>query len=463
MVLDRRHIDNRFGYTRQLEENPFDRDSRNVPLMRFVLHSTSLADEILFEDSPAHRLVKVSCLKEIDVIPLPTTNNDMRKRFADNGLVLTEYFSHESSVVLKISDGSNYDVVSPFIQRLPENLWTPIIDNSVVTLADLFASNVGDYLVVSKTEPSLKCRVARNSIITAEQALETVRIILTAHSRFYVGARIPVSEWFYYLYRFRKLFKEFHRASTVATHAHGKGLSEEIHDYFVSLGTRLDFICRAYDKVAFFSLKTANYDDLNNQLYHLAYFTMLITGVFDDLAHIIAEFYYMKIKGRKNISLRIPLGARPNKFYQTLQLKNDALYEFLTALDTQRDINAFYPLRDSLQHRELPTGMQLHEMSEIGKNVFALNSETTEELNNICDSLIFIIRGNPYFLDPLPFIKWAQEVTITLVNGVLSSIDWDAVYTTLPIDIQGKIQARNETYEQGFDQLLGGPEEPIYF
>lgn len=168
--------------------------------MRFVLHSTSLADEILSEDSPAHRLVKVSCLKEIDVIPLPTTNNDMRKRFADNGLVLTEYFSHESSVVLKISDGSNYDVVSPFIQRLPENLWTPIIDNSVVTLADLFASNVGDYLVVSKTEPSLKCKVARNSIVTSEQALEMVRILLTAHSRFYVGARIPISEWFYYLY-----------------------------------------------------------------------------------------------------------------------------------------------------------------------------------------------------------------------------------------------------------------------
>ena len=259
------------------------------------------------------------------------------------------------------------------------------------------------------------------------------------------------------------MFKRLQYASTVATHAHGKGLSEKIHNYFGSLGTRLDFICRSYDKIAFFSLKTANYSDLNNQLYHLAYFIMLVTGAFDDLAHIIAEFYYMKIKGRKNISLRIPPGEKPNKFYQALQSENAALYQLLTALDTQRDINAFYPLRDSLQHRELPTGVQLHEMSELEKNVFALNSETSEKLKQISDSLIFIIRGNPCFLDPLPFIKWAQEVTITLVNRVLSSMDWDSVCTTLPIDIQDKIKTSNESYEQGLGQLLGWPEEPLYF
>ena len=88
----------------------------------------------------------------------------------------------------------------------------------------------------------------------------------------------------------------------------------------------------------------------------------------------------MKIKGRKNIALRVPLDKRLNKFYQTLQSENAALYEFLTALDTQKDINALYPLRDSLQHRELPIGVQFHESSEMGKNVFEINSETSEEL-----------------------------------------------------------------------------------
>ena len=199
MMLDRRYSNKMFRYTKQVEKNPFDRGPQSIPIIRFVIHGASLADEILTEDSSAHRLIKVNSLKEIEVFPLPTTNKDLRKYFTDNSLVSTEYFSHESRVVLKLSNGSNYDVVSPFTKRLPENLWDAIIDNSDVTLADLFASNVGDYLVVSKTEPSLKCKVARDSIITAEQALELVRVILTAHSRFDVGARIPNSEWLYYI------------------------------------------------------------------------------------------------------------------------------------------------------------------------------------------------------------------------------------------------------------------------
>jgi hypothetical protein len=193
---------------------------------------------------------------------------------------------------------------------------------------------------------------------------------------------------------------------------------------------------------------------------------MLITGVFDDLAHIIEEFYHMAIKGRKNVSLRISEGnedQKPSMFYQLLQSKNATLYGFLAESDIQRDIKAFYPLRDSLQHRELPTGVQLHEMSEMGKNVFELNSETYEKLKNITDSLTFIIRGNPPFLDPFPFIKWAQEVTIRIVNRVLSSIDWNSVCLNLPPDIQHKIRASNESYEQGVGHLLGWPEEPLYF
>jgi len=369
----------------------------------------------------------------------------------------------ELSVALKASDGSIHNVVSPFTKRLPENLWEPIISDSRVVLADLFASKICDYLVVGVTEPSLECKVARDNIITAEQALELVRILLTAHNRYYISAEIPVSEWFYYLYRAMKLLKGFQYASIVAAYASGKGLSEKIHDYFVSLGTRLDFICRAYDKVAFFSLKTANYNDQSAQLYHLAYFVMLIAGVFDDLAHIIEEFYHMRVKGRGNISLRIPEDGKPKTFYQLLQSQNVALYEFLTAPDTQRDIRVFYPLRHSLVHRELPIGVQLHDSSEMEKNVFELNSETFEGLKKISDSLTFIIRGNPCFLDPLSFIKWAQEVTITLVNRVLSFIDWDSFCATLPIDIQDKIHASSESFERGVGQFLGWPEEPLYF
>jgi len=435
--------------------------------MRFVLHSSSLADEILSEDSPAHRLVKVNCLKEIEVIPLPTDKNSMRKRFSDNGLVFSEYFPQESRVVLKLSDGSIHDVTSPFANRLPENLWEPIISNSNVTLANLWASTkIGDYLVVSKTEPSLKCKVARNSIITAEQALEMVRIILTAHNRFYLSAEEPVTEWSYYLYRTRKIFKGLHYASMVVFSAHGKEPPEKIHNHFRSLMTRLNFICRAYDKIAFFCLKTPNYNDQDSQLYHLVYFVMLITGVFDGLAYIIHEFYHMNIDKSEYLDLRVledNENKKAKKFYQDIQFNNPALYQFLTAADTQSDIKTFYPLRNSLVHRELLVGVQLQNGSEPAKNVFEINSETYERLKELSNSFTFISGSNPSFLDPFLFIKWAQEVTIRIVDRVVSSIDWDSVCITLPLDTQDKVHASNESYEQEFGQLLGWSEEPLYF
>jgi len=461
-----RLYDKGFRHIMQYVKNPFDRDPQSAPLIRFMLHSKSLSSEILIRGSPAHRLIKLNSFNEVEIMPLPIADNEIRKILNANGLVLTEYSLDELSVALKADDGSIHDVVSPFTKCLPENLWEPIISHSRVVLADLFASSICDYLVVGVTEPSLKCKVARDNIITAEQALELVRILLIAHNRYYISTELRVNEGFYYLYRFKRLFKEFQHAWTVATYAHGTGLSEKINDHLASLETRLMFICMAYDKVAFLSLKTANHDVQNNQLYHLVYFVMLITGTFDNLAHIIKERYQLKINDRWDISLRIPQNKKTTEFYKKLEYHNVNLHAFLTAMNTQRDIKIFYPLRDSLTHRELPTGVQLQQNSEIGKNVFELNNEIFEDLKKISDSpnfIIEIIKGNPCFLDPLSFIKWAQEVTITLVNCVLSSIDWDSFCATLPRDIQDKIHASNESFKHGVGQFLRWPKEPLYF
>jgi len=206
----------------QFERNPFERDLQNMPLMRFLLHSDSLSNEMLSEDSPAHRLVKLNCFKEIQIMPLPTANSEVIKILVDNALISTEYYSYESGVALKASDGSIYAVTS----QPPRNLWEQVMPSSRVTLADIFASKICDYLVVGIGDPILTYKEVEADIITAEQALDMVRILLAAHGRFYISPEVTVNEWFYYLYRFKKLFREFQRASSVAVHAHGEGLSE---------------------------------------------------------------------------------------------------------------------------------------------------------------------------------------------------------------------------------------------
>lgn len=446
------------------EENPFDRDPQSVPLMRFMLHSKSLSSEILTKDSPAHRLVKLNSFKEVEIMPLPIADNETRKILNANGLVYTEYYSYESGIALKASDGSIHAVANQPHYDL-SNIWEPVLSGSSVTRADIYASGRYDYFVVGSDDPILTHKVAKNNMITAERALDLVRVLMTAHGRFYISPQgPPVNEGYYYLYRFKSLYRSYQYAWTVATYAHGKGLSEKVHDYLDSLGRRLEFICRAYDKVAFFSLKTADHDTQNNQLYHLAYFVMLITGVFDILAHIIREFYNIRIDDPQSISLRVLPRKGSIKFHQILLSENANLYNFLKAEDTQKDVTAFYPIRDSLQHRELLRGIQYSDSSVHRKNVFELSNEAAEALKRISGASTYIIRWNePCLLDPFLFITWAQKVLIRLVNSVLSSIDWDSACDTLPSNIKSKIRESNQRFEQGVGKFLRWPEEPYYF
>ncbi|MDH5781742.1 MAG: hypothetical protein OEZ07_04140, partial [Dehalococcoidia bacterium] len=141
-----------------------------------------------------------------------------------------------------------------------------------------------------------------------------------------------------------------------------------------------------------------------------------------------------------------------------------ALHTLLTAAETQKEINALYPIRDFLQHRDFLKGLVLHDASSREyKNLFELSDEVAESLVVASIASNCIVHLHKPCLDPLLFITWAQKVLTELVNGVLSSIDWDSVYATLPVDIQDKIHASNESFQRGVGQFLGWPEEPLYF
>lgn len=439
--------------------NPFERSARDVPLLKFLIHSKSLANEVLLQDKEAYRLVRLNNFKEIEVVPLPIDDSKISDFYLSNGLILTEYLRHGESINMAGSDGSIHGVAI----KAPDPMRDAIAPDSPVTLTDIFASNSYDYMVVRADDPILKKtgRISAN-IVTPEQALDITRVLMVSHEHYYVSPRTPpVGEGFYYLYRFKKLYKSYQRAWTIAVYTHGKGLSEVNHDQLDSLSRRLEFLCRAYDKIAYYSQRTVNHDIQHNQLYHLTYFVMLSTGVFDNLAHIIKEFYELKIAARTNISLRSSLG---NKFYKELKITNTSLYDFLSLASVQRQIEAFYPIRDSLQHRELFQVVQFSDASHSihNKSMIKLNDEASKKLIEEPTASDCIYPTRP-FMDPLLFTIWAQGVLINIVNSVLSSIDWDSRCKGLPEDIQNKIRESKRKFEQGVGNLLGWEEEPWYF
>lgn len=188
---------------------------------------------------------------------------------------------------------------------------------------------------------------------------------------------------------------------------------------------------------------------------------MLSTGIFDDLAHIITEFYQLIVRKRTDVSLQIPQGNKPTRFYETLKPKNADLHRLLTAEETQREINAFYPIRDSLIHRELLKGVH-YGLFPGGKNLFELSDEAVESLGTVSGTSTYIVRLHKPCLDPL-FVTWAQKMLIRLVNDVLSSMSWNSMCETLPADVQSEISESNREFEQGVGRFLGWQAEPLYF
>lgn len=188
---------------------------------------------------------------------------------------------------------------------------------------------------------------------------------------------------------------------------------------------------------------------------------MLSTGVFDDLAHIIKEHHKLEIQARRNIGLRY---TRAPKCYEELKDKNTSLYDSLLSESVQRQIGAFYPIRDSLQHRVFFQVVQFSDSrnSIHNKSVIELSEEASKLLieEPTASNCIYSLG---HFMDPLLFITWAQGVLINIVDTVLSLIDWDSLYESLSQELKDRIRQSDVQYEKGVGHLFGWPQEPWYF
>ena len=188
---------------------------------------------------------------------------------------------------------------------------------------------------------------------------------------------------------------------------------------------------------------------------------MLSTGVFDNLAHIVKEFYKLAVRNIQ-VSLKLPKSKNKSIFFDEIQRVNNKLYAFLSSENLQTEINTFYPIRDSLQHREIFRGVLYSGPSIYRKNLIQLSDEVFDSMKetiNTFSSKFF----HDHFLNSYLFIIWAQKVLINLVDGVLSSIDWDSIIQTLPVEIQDKIRESNTKFEQGVGTFLRWTEVPWYF
>lgn len=438
--------------------------------MKILINTESIADEILNKEKGIIALLKMSHFPFLKIHFTPTPQEEIKKRMADYDVKPCEYCFQEdgeSFVYLKANDFEN--IVYYYHKDEKERLLEKICLDSKVTIVDLIAGHdtYYDYYVVGKNDGihNSKFKKAKDQI--TEKTVELVRILLVNLGYFYVNPKYCVNEGYYYLYRFKKVFKEFQPAWSIVCSSKGLSVNEELFNQFDSLSQRLEFICRASDKVSFYSLKLANNDTQDNTLYHLGYLVMLITGVFDDLAWVITHLYNFEIS-RMQVVLKV--SDKRKKFYSLLAEKNKDLHDFLVSEHTQNLINLFYPIRDALQHRQFVKGMRYSDSEGFDGNVFALPEDTllfVEKVTKDKKEFGLVFQNKPIgdfcLFDSHVFSMKAVETASYIVNNTLSLINWEGVLSALSEEKLANVKESLDKYKIGLEYFLGFGDEPPYF
>lgn len=436
------------------ERNPFERARGAGTLLTIVVHTASFEDAVLANDPLVQRLYRL-CYDRYRVIWTPTENKDvhMRLRQAQRAEI-AEYEARSEWLVI------NAQTPGPVRHRIPYlgDLHRPAEEGSRVTVLDeLFAHPLGvDLFIVADGDPFLKRDPRRRVYVTPEDALNLVRVL---------AVTTDSNDGFYYLYRQAKLFGAADLPRVAKGIARDFGFPEELREQIESFRHRIELILRAADRVGYHALRRPDGHAAGKCGYHLAYFIMLVTGLFDELAWTIAHRYGMKLSAQQMVLRQRP---KDDKFFREIKGTNSGLHAFLVDPVTQAIIRLFYPARDQVQHRAVLATRLVEEPAP--RRVLAqLPDDTLQDIQAVS-----VNKGEDWGLvpgnvtgqvDPYLFTLAAMQAVARVTNGVLERLEWERYADTLPAETREEKRRwfKTEVGKARWDRLHEGHEHPPYF
>lgn len=407
------------------EQNPFERASGTGPVLTAVVHTASFENAVLAGDPLVQRLFQLSHGR-YRLVWTPTSNEQVewclrRARWASVG----EYEVKGEWLVI------NAQTPGPVRHRIPYlgDLHRPAEEGSRVTVLDeLFTHPLAvDLFIVADGDPFLKRDPRRRMYVTPEDAFNLVRVLAIATDS---------NDGLYYLYRSAKLFPAADLPRVAMHIAQDYGFPPELRNQIESLRHRIELILRAADRVGYHALRRPDGRAAGKCGYHLSYFIMLVTGLFDELAWTVAHRYGMKLNPYQMV-----LRQRRNdqKFFRAINGANPDLYSFLVDALTQATIGLFYPARDQVQHRTVLTTRLVEEPAP--RRVLAqLPGDTLEEIRTLSTDAGAdwgVIDGLAVVhVDPYLFTLAAVQAVSRVTNGVLERLEWESYADLLPAEIR---------------------------
>lgn len=406
------------------ENNPFSRSTDKLWLT-IIVHTASFEQQVLAESPLAERLLGLGLHGHgrYRVVWTPTGNEEVaRKIRRHHAAELGEYEADEEWLLIKTH------IPVPSRHRVSHlGDWRrPAVQGSGVTILDeLFINPIPvDLFVVADGDPFLERDPRRRRYVSAEDAFSLIRVLDVVRSD---------DDSFHYQYRATKIFPGRDLARVAMNIARDHGFPPELREQIESMKVRIDLLLRAADSVAHHALRRPDGRAPGQTSYHLGYFIMLVTGLFDELAWTIAHRHGLEVKVWQTV---LRHREKDVKFFEAIRGANPAVHSFLTDPRTQSVIELFYPARDQLQHRAIIPA-QLVTKPGPERVVAQLPDDTVNEIldvsaNGGADWGLDADAHPAGQVDPYLFTRAAVDAVAGVANGLLERLDWERYADDLP-------------------------------
>ena len=268
-------------------------------------------------------------------------------------------------------------------------------------------------LVVVSDEWARKNSLSQNHVFSFSQIKEFIRLYMINSKNFFVTPNFHIDEFYYYIFRHKCLFKNFQHfwSSNV----------ESLNEYNDALDNRLLQFSICLDRVnSLLWLKQDNITAMHLK-YHISYLTLLSTGIFDNLAWIINNYYNLELDQKSRLSIDL----RKDKFIKAVTKKSLTLATFINSDDVLNKIDAIRELRDRIVHRDFVKTISSGNTRKINHNYLMVDIELKNKLSNAG----FPKAGFPFpdttlaCVDIQAFAKFVADTVIYITDGLLEIIN----------------------------------------
>jgi hypothetical protein len=431
--------------------NPLDQSPiPGVPAI--LIHTDSYIEEIKSGEKQIGRLLKIASLDTTDIVFTPTSDLTVQHIFRELELDLASYYLQNNQYIFQ----SRYKHAG-FSYETDEELVKEFLQDKGYTLND-------SMLMRNRYFHYHLSRFSQNST-PIDKILDVLQVFHVKNRIFKSDRNTEIGQFFYDLVSRNKQLPAYQalRGEFTYIKAAFPDRAEVLEDLLQSLNDRMILMNKSVIELKYHSLKTVNNNASTEVMYHLSYFVVLVTGVFDNIAWMLNYFYdlgfSLEHSNRTKVKLQNtfnPSNKPTESYYINLFQKAPVISTYLLSEKISCLIDFIYPLRDAIQHRSFIKPLTVSRVSSKIKTPTRLLIQFPRDVRGILQrSFSPVVFGfdkdtsdsmkRDYF-DIYVFSTALHAEIIEMLNTLCTMVDLGKI---VPIsqELQNKITNGKENYE----------------